>query len=86
MPDTAGRDFAMLDLKIVAQNGFNYDEPVEVGYDIYSPQGKLLDFDMREVTIPAARSTRCVSPPFIYHAFENKWTAGGAKNPPLWHR
>ncbi len=84
VPDTAGRDFAMLDLKIVAQNGFNYDEPVEVGYDIYSPQGKLLDFDMREVTIPGRSVDTVRFSPFIYHAFENKWTAGGAKNPPLY--
>ena len=38
VPDTLGRDFGMLDLKIIAQNGFNYEEPVTVGYDIYSPQ------------------------------------------------
>ena len=30
VPDTLGRNFAMLDLKIVAQNMFNYDEKVEV--------------------------------------------------------
>ena len=40
VPDTLGRNFGMLDLRIVAQNAFNYDEPVTVGYDIYSPQAQ----------------------------------------------
>ncbi|MDE6069529.1 MAG: hypothetical protein K2F92_01430, partial [Alistipes sp.] len=83
VPDTLGRDFAMLDLKIVVQNGFNYDETIEAGYDIYSPQGKLLDFDIREVTIPGRSTDTVRFTPFIYHAYENKWEPAG-KNPPLY--
>ena len=37
VPDST-RKFGVLELAIVAQNGFNYDEPVTVGYDICSPQ------------------------------------------------
>ena len=59
VPDSLGRDFGMLDLKIVTQNAYNYEEPVTVGYDIYSPQGKLLEFNMTEITIPG-RSTDTV--------------------------
>lgn len=84
VPDSAGRDFGVLRLAIVAQNGFNYDEPVEVGYDIYSPQGKLLDFNMREITIPGRSTDTVRFAPYIYHAFENKWEAGGKKRPPLY--
>jgi len=83
VPDTLGRDFAMLDLKIVAQNMFNYEEKVEVGYDIYSPQGKLLEFDIREVTIPGRSVDTVRFAPFIYHAYENKWEPSGT-NPPLY--
>lgn len=83
VPDTLGRNFAMLDLKIVAQNMFNYDEKVEVGYDIYSPQGKLLEFNIREVTIPGRSTDTVRFTPFIYHAFENKWEPS-AKNLPLY--
>ncbi len=83
VPDTLGRDFAMLDLKIVAQNMYNYEERVEVGYDIYSPQGKLLKFDIRETTIPGRSADTVRFTPFIYHAFENKWEPG-SKNPPLY--
>ncbi len=83
VPDTAGRDFGMLDLKIVARNAYNYEEPVSVGYDIYSPAGKLLDFNIREVRV-AGRSTDTVRfSPYIYHTYDTPWMASG-KNPPLY--
>ncbi len=83
VPDTLGRDFATLDLKIAVRNGFNYDETVEVGYDIYSPQGKLLDFDIRPIAV-AGRSVDTIRfTPFVYHAYNNKWKPSG-KNPPLY--
>lgn len=82
-PDSAGRDFGVLRLDLLVRNGYNYDEPVTVGYDIYSPQGKLLDFDMREVVV-AGRSVDTVRfRPYIYHTFDNKWEAG-AKSAPLY--
>ncbi|MCM1151768.1 MAG: hypothetical protein NC209_07275 [Alistipes sp.] len=81
VPDTLGRDFAMLDLRIIAQNRFNYEEPVEVGYDIYSPEGKLLEFDIREVTIPGRSVDTVRFTPFIYHAYENKWEPSGKDQP-----
>ena len=83
VPDTLGRDFGMLDLRIIARNSFNYNEPVTVGYDIYSPQGKLLEFNMREVVIPGRSTDTVRFSPLIYHTYENKWEAG-AKNPPLY--
>lgn len=83
VPDTLGRDFGMLDLKIIACNAYNYDEAVTVGYDIYSPQGKLLDFNMTEITIPGRSTDTVRYSPFIYHTYENKWEAG-SKNPPLY--
>ena len=82
MPDSTRR-FGVLELAIVAQNGFNYDEPVTVGYDIYSPQGKLLEFNMQEVTIPGRSTDTVRFTPFIYGTNANKWEPG-AKNPPLY--
>ena len=92
VPDTLGRDFAMLDLKIIAQNQFNYEEPVTVGYDIYSPQGKLLDFNVFETRIAGRSVDTLRFQPFIYHAYENKWqprtvklrTGTAIQNPPLY--
>ncbi len=83
IPDTAGRRFGMLDLKIVAQNSYNYDEPVTVGYDIYSPQGKLLEFNMQEVVIPGRSTDTIRFSPYIYGTYGNEWTAA-KKNPPLY--
>ena len=60
-----------------------YDEPVTVGYDIYSPQGKLLDFNIREVVIPGRMTDTVRFNPFIYGTNANKWEPG-AKNPPLY--
>ena len=83
VPDSLGRDFGMLDLKIIACNAYNYDEPVTVGYDIYSPQGKLLEFNMTEITLPGRSTDTVRYSPFIYHTYDNKWEAG-SKNPPLY--
>ena len=82
VPDST-RKFGVLELAIVAQNAFNYDEPVTVGYDIYSPQGKLLDFNIREVVIPGRMTDTVRFTPFIYGTNANKWEPG-AKNPPLY--
>ena len=92
VPDSLGRDFAMLDLKIIAQNRYNYEEPVTVGYDIYSPQGKLLEFNVFETSIPGQSVDTLRFQPFIYHAYENKWQPRSVKgrsgttiqNPPLY--
>lgn len=82
VPDST-RKFGVLNLDIIAQNSFNYDEPVTVGYDIYSPQGKLLDFNMTEVIIPGRSTDTVHFSPFIYGTYTNKWEAG-AKTAPLY--
>lgn len=82
VPDSTGT-CGVLELAIIAQNTYNYDEPVTVGYDIYSPQGKLLDFNMREVIVPGRSTDTVRFNPFIYHTYENKWEAG-AKAAPLY--
>lgn len=44
-----------LELDIVVRNDFNLEEIVQVGYDIYSPDNKLIDYAVREVSV-AGRS------------------------------
>ena len=41
-------------------------------------------FNIREVTIPGRSTDTVRFSPYIYHTFDNKWEAGGAKNPPLY--
>lgn len=45
----------MLDLNILVRNDFNLQEEVQVGYDIYSPDNKLIDYAVRDFTV-AGRS------------------------------
>ena len=44
-----------LELDIVVRNDFNFEEPLQVGYDIYSPENKLIDYAVREMQV-AGRS------------------------------
>ncbi len=82
-PDST-RKFGVLELAIVAQNSFNYEEPVTVGFDIYSPQGKLLEYNMKEVLLPGRSIDTVRFTPLIYNTNVNKWTAGGKTLPPLY--
>ena len=45
----------MLELDLLVRNDFNFEEPVQVGYDIYSPDNKLIDYAVREFSV-AGRS------------------------------
>jgi beta-galactosidase len=49
-----GKNLA-LELDIAIRNDFNFEEPVFVGYDIYSPDNKLIDYAVREFPV-AGRS------------------------------
>ncbi len=44
-----------LELDIVVRNDFNLEEVMQVGYDIYSPDNKLIDYAVREMSV-AGRS------------------------------
>lgn len=83
VPDSTHK-FGVLELAIITQNSFNYQEPVTVGYDIYSPQGKLLDYSVNEVIIPGRSVDTVRFNPFIYGTYDNKWEAGGKTLPPLY--
>jgi beta-galactosidase len=48
--DSLGKH-GVLRLDVVVANGYNFPEGVNIGYDIYNPQGKLLHFDNRNVTV-----------------------------------
>lgn len=49
--DTDSVGNAQLMLDIHAHNNFNYAEPMTIGYDIYSPDGKLLDYSVRDIKV-----------------------------------
>ncbi len=82
VPDSTGK-YGLLDLEIVARNGFNFEEPVEVGYDIYSPEGKLLDFNIVERRIAGRGTDTLRFSPYVYGAYSHRWEPS-AKRPPLY--
>ena len=51
VPNSKGKGF-VLELDIAVRNDFNFEEMVLVGYDIYSPEDKLIDYAVREFTVP----------------------------------
>lgn len=67
--------FALLKLDIVVANGYNFAETVNVGYDIYSPQGKLLHFDNRDVTVDGQSTDTLHLEEYIYGMPANAWSA-----------
>lgn len=44
-----------LELDVIVGNDFNYEEPISVGYDVYTPERKLVDYAVREIKV-AGRS------------------------------
>ncbi len=77
IPDST-RQFGVLELDIVLQNGFNYEEPVTVGYDIYDPKGKLLEYSVQEVKVAGQSRDTLRLQPYIYHTNNNRWGEKGA--------
>ena len=82
IPDSLHRD-GVLYLRMVTQNAYNYEEQIDMGYDIYSPQGKLLDFNIRTIPVPGRSLDTVKFNPFIYHVNENRWQ-NSTKLPPIY--
>lgn len=76
-PDSLRR-FGVLKLNIVARNGYNYEERVNVAYDIYSPEGKLMDFTDHPMQIEGRGQDTVRLTPLIYHTNNHKWGHGKA--------
>lgn len=73
-PDSTN-DHGLLTVRIAVTNGYNFAEKIRVGYDIYSPQGKLENFDYREVTLSGQGRDTVVFTERIYSAVRNLWSA-----------
>lgn len=76
-PDSLNR-FGVLDLQLIVGNSFNYEEPLTVGYDIYSPSGKLLEYSVKDITIEGRSTDTVRFTPYIYNTNTNKWGDGKA--------
>lgn len=79
-PDTT-RQYGKLRLDVVVANDFNFKESIQVGFDIYNPKGKLMEYSVNEIEIDGHAMDTLHFNPDIYHAYEFKWGDG---QPPLY--
>lgn len=80
VPDSLGR-FAQLQLDVVADNSFSTDETIDVGYDIYAPDGKLMEYSVNDLSLSGYSRDTLRFRPYIYHSNPNRWSA---ENPKLY--
>lgn len=50
LPDSLGKN-GLLNVGIVLKSTYNFEEPIKVGYDIYSPENKLKDYSVGDFTV-----------------------------------
>ena len=80
LPDSLGR-FAQLQLDVVADNSFSTDETIDIGYDIYAPDGKLMEYSVNDMALAGYSRDTLRFRPYIYHSNPNRWSA---ENPKLY--
>lgn len=79
-PDTT-RQYAKLKLDVIVANDFNFKENIQVGFDIYNPKGKLMEYSVSEAEIEGRSMDTVRFNPDVYHAYDFKWGDG---QPPLY--
>ncbi|MCD8173918.1 MAG: hypothetical protein LUD76_10795 [Alistipes sp.] len=80
-PDSTD-SYGIFNIRIAVSNSYNTPEEVTVGYDIYSPQGKLQYYDMRQLTVDGRGKDTLRLNEFIYQTNPNEWTPD---NPALYY-
>ena len=77
-PDST-RSFGVLDMRLVLANDFNFEEPINVGYDLYDPSGKIVELNSREFILDGRALDTVNIAPYVYHTNNFKWD--GTKAP-----
>lgn len=72
-PDST-RKFAWLEIDALVENGFNYEEETSIGFDVYSPDGRLLDYSTRPVIIEGLSRDTVRFRTHIYNADSMRWS------------
>lgn len=78
-PDSTG-GHGIFELRVILSNGYNYDEDIRFGYDLFSPQNSRQTYNMADLTMKgSSRDTLYFREP-IWRANNNFWSA---ENPVL---
>lgn len=78
LPDSLNR-FAQLHLDVVVDNSFTTADAIEVGYDIYDPNGQLKEYSVNGMNLEASSRDTMQFRPYIYHSNANRWSASNPK-------
>ena len=78
VPDSLDR-FAQLQLDVVADNSFSTPERIEIGYDIYAPDGKLMEYSVNDLDMEGYTRDTMSFRPWIYHSNPNRWSPTNPK-------
>ena len=78
VPDSLER-FAELRLDVLVDNSFSSDEVIEVGYDIYAPDGKLMEYSVNDLALEKFTRDTLSFNPYIYHSNPNRWSPANPK-------
>lgn len=78
VPDSLER-FAELKLDVMVDNSFSSDEVIEVGYDIYAPDGKLMEYSVNDLALEKFTRDTLSFKPYIYHSNPNRWSPANPK-------
>ena len=78
VPDSFER-FAELKLDVLVDNSFSSDEVIEVGYDIYAPDGKLMEYSVNDLALEKFTRDTLSFKPYIYHSNPNRWSPANPK-------
>ena len=78
VPDSLER-FAELKLDVLVDNSFSSDEVIEVGYDIYAPDGKLMEYSVNDLALEKFTRDTLRFKPYIYNSNPNRWSPANPK-------
>ncbi len=76
-----GSQSARLDISVTLHNTFSQPQGLDIGYDIYSPEGKLLEFSVNRFEVGAHQTQEVTFSPTIYNTAPNRWSP---ENPKLY--
>lgn len=60
-------------IEVIVENKFNFDETIEVGFDVYDPSGNLLDFSSLPLELVGNSIDTIRFAPHLYGAAKNRW-------------
>ncbi len=77
-PDPTAQ-FAILNVEVALRNDSNGEESIDVGYDIYDPAGKLLEFSVNNFAVAAQTTDTIKFSPYIYGVNNYRWSPQSPK-------